>query len=119
MDYNEKIDEKYGVKVSEGRVEVTRNGEEWLVNPEGAKAWISVADRLEKAREQNAVYGVYDMGADSFSGTPRLIDVYATEAAALAAISESLKNSTYKREPFGDFIHNYTYEGIKLIPLKS
>jgi len=50
--YSEPIDEKYYLSVNEGQVEITRNGEEWLVNPPGAKAWISVADELEKLRQE-------------------------------------------------------------------
>lgn len=52
MTYNETIDEKYSIEVNEnGRVKINRYGENWLENPEGAKAWIAVADLLETQRE--------------------------------------------------------------------
>lgn len=45
--YDVKLDEKYRIVVKDGRVEILRYGEPWLVNPEGAKAWISAADTIE------------------------------------------------------------------------
>lgn len=51
MGYREPIDEKYEVIVENAIVRITRNGEDWLTDPPGAKAWIAVADRLERDRE--------------------------------------------------------------------
>lgn len=45
--YDVKLDEKYRVIVKDGRVEILRSGEAWLVNPEGSKAWISAVDTIE------------------------------------------------------------------------
>jgi hypothetical protein len=50
MTYSETIDEKYGITVDQRGVRITRHGEDWLQDPPGAKAWISVADILEKQR---------------------------------------------------------------------
>lgn len=55
MSYDRHLDDenKYRVKVDNGKVKITRYGEEWLTNPEGSNAWIAVADQLEKLREEN------------------------------------------------------------------
>jgi len=55
MSYDEALDDehKYRVKVTDGRVEITRYGDEWLTNPEGSNAWIAAADQLEKLRAEN------------------------------------------------------------------
>lgn len=52
MSYNEPIDEKYTILVNDGNVKITRYGDEWLENPQGSKAWISVADQLETIRKE-------------------------------------------------------------------
>lgn len=48
MSYSVRLDEKYQLSVADGHVTITRNGEEWLVNPAGSKAWISAADVIER-----------------------------------------------------------------------
>lgn len=63
------------------------------------------------------IYGVYDMNVESASGRATLLGLYATEAGALAAISENLKTPAYTREPFGDYIHNFTFEAVKELQL--
>lgn len=45
--YDVKLDEKYRVVVKDGRVEILRHDEPWLINPEGSKAWISAVDTIE------------------------------------------------------------------------
>lgn len=53
MSYNEALDDenKYHLSVNNGRVSITRYGDEWLENPEGSKAWIAAADTIEQLRK--------------------------------------------------------------------
>ncbi len=77
--YSEPIDEKYHLSVNEGVVEITRNGEEWLVNPEGAKAWISVADELEKLRKERRDSRVGELQELAWSDAAEQITEHLTE----------------------------------------
>lgn len=65
------------------------------------------------------VYAIYDMNADSWSGIITLKGLYATEEAALAAIPENLKTPSYIREATGDYVHNFTYEAIRVLEVHS
>jgi hypothetical protein len=56
MSYSEALDDerKYHLNVAtNGGVSITRHGQDWIENPEGANAWIAAADQLETLRQEN------------------------------------------------------------------
>lgn len=64
MDYNVALDDerKYRLQLERGEVRVLRYGTPWLKNPEGSKAWIAAADRIEEL--ENRAPRAHDLEAD-------------------------------------------------------
>jgi len=63
------------------------------------------------------VYAVYDIDADSWTGTIHLKSLHATEESAVAAIPDSLKKESLIRKPHGDFVRDFTYEAVRKMPV--
>lgn len=67
--------------------------------------------------EEGVVYIRWDMDAESYSGRRTFLSVHKTLEGAIAAISENIRKDAYKRDPYANYVANYTYEAIEKIKL--
>jgi len=82
-----KIDDKYTYEYDNGRVRILRHGQDWLTDPQGAKAWIAAAGVIEELR--TALDDAIGAAVAAYDGNAMIQQANADRDDALDALRDS------------------------------